>query len=236
MNMLCNTCGVQGQPGDKFCRTCGGAVVMEQKAQFCTNCGVTVPSGANFCAGCGTKTGEAQQVANMQTSEDEEIFPSLEVEEIVFHISVAPGERILLQEYASMPPTSVWSIHKSVVITLTTQRFVVNEKPEIKVKRGEITSKVGKAIIELNLEDFVTIGLEETTPIAGNPNKRMVWPSFCITTKAGDHFQFFFAGTGSFADTPEELGLVERSGAEMRDQVADYIKKRTNVTEVSRKG
>ncbi len=47
--MVCSSCGVESQPGSRFCHQCGRAL-----ARVCPNCGSAAVPEAKFCSECGT--------------------------------------------------------------------------------------------------------------------------------------------------------------------------------------
>lgn len=46
--VLCQSCGQEGQPGDRYCSRCGTRV-----ARQCSACGADIGPEDRFCAGCG---------------------------------------------------------------------------------------------------------------------------------------------------------------------------------------
>lgn len=62
---VCDNCGKELRPGQKFCSGCGKPVAQmaaptlepEQKPRICANCGTPLPDGARFCFECGTPAG-----------------------------------------------------------------------------------------------------------------------------------------------------------------------------------
>ena len=63
MPEVCDSCGKELRPGQRFCSGCGKPVaqmaipVQEPKPRICTNCGTELPEGAKFCFECGTPAG-----------------------------------------------------------------------------------------------------------------------------------------------------------------------------------
>ncbi|MBF4693333.1 zinc ribbon domain-containing protein [Fusibacter ferrireducens] len=52
----CNSCGSINSEGNKFCRECGGNLILEPAPmKNCPSCGVVVANESAFCGECGTK-------------------------------------------------------------------------------------------------------------------------------------------------------------------------------------
>ena len=60
---ICPNCGGTLREGDRFCRSCGAKVVVEEQEiqpaqpepRHCKNCGALLEEDAIFCIYCGTK-------------------------------------------------------------------------------------------------------------------------------------------------------------------------------------
>ncbi|MEW5804966.1 MAG: zinc ribbon domain-containing protein [bacterium] len=57
--IMCSKCGSPNRPGDKFCSSCGSAIVTNviSEGKSCPTCGASLKEDAKFCVKCGGKVG-----------------------------------------------------------------------------------------------------------------------------------------------------------------------------------
>lgn len=55
--IMCAKCGMPNKFGDKFCMSCGSAIIIEDKPEgkVCPACGASVKEGSKFCFRCGAR-------------------------------------------------------------------------------------------------------------------------------------------------------------------------------------